>query len=281
MALVASAALGSAVWCLAVAAIAVLERLARPVFGWALALLSLAMIPALVGLWALRHDTSADGAFVAFGLAVLVWAWHELACAPYRSRRGAGFALETRLAHEMAWALFVLAVAALTWEGANGAARLTLPALWGLHASMRLNELAAERANENGPLVRPPWFAPGLPAAQWWSAIFPLTVTAITAGVTLATEAALAQGNTSWALLAGLGASGLLAHWRIVVRIAWRRSDRVGWVPGRAKPNTFQISAPVPPHPLPLSHPGEGRYRTRTGSAPPRPRTGEGAGGRG
>jgi putative photosynthetic complex assembly protein 2 len=222
MALFASAALGAAVWCLAVATIAALERLARPVFGWALALLSLAMVPALVGLWALRDDTSAAGSFAAFCCAVVAWAWHELACAPYRGRRRGGFALETHPAHELAWALFVLAVAVLTWEGHNLAARLTLPALWALHGSMRLNQFASERASEKGPLVRPPWFAPGLPAAQWWSALFPLAVTALTAAVTLATEAALAHGSTSWALLAGLGVSGTLAHWRIVVRFAWQ-----------------------------------------------------------
>ncbi|MEN9937145.1 MAG: hypothetical protein RLZZ387_3724 [Chloroflexota bacterium] len=177
-----------------------------------------------MGLRLTRDDTSAAGAGAAFGIAMCAWAWQELACAPRRARRRVGFALETSLGQELAWALFVAGCAALTWDGANLAARWTLPTLWLLHLSMRLNALAQYHAGASGPLLRPPWFAPGLPAAQLLSAVFPLTVTAGTAASVWALDTALAQGGvtgeaTGLAMIGAALAGGMCGHWAIVLRL--------------------------------------------------------------
>jgi putative photosynthetic complex assembly protein 2 len=217
------AAYALSAWLAGAALIALVERLSRPVFGWAMAGGTLLLVPALVALWAVRHDTSPAGAYVAFSCALVAWCWQELACAPYLGRRRCGFALETRLGHELAWLAFLAGAAALTWGGANLAARWALPALWALHLSLRVNELARVAAGAPGPLIRPPWFAPGLPAAQLLSMAFPLSITALTAALTIA----VTEGGAAWLLLSGALAGGLAAHWSLVLRLPrWARLPR-------------------------------------------------------
>jgi putative photosynthetic complex assembly protein 2 len=227
--------------CGAISLIALLDRLRPAAFSWAFSGASLLLVAALVGLALTSRDASPAGALAGFTCGLVAWAWQEAALAPRAPRRrSGGFALGTAPAEELAWALYVGASLALSWDGVNLAARWTLPALWAVHLSLRLNALCAARASASGPLIRPPWFAPGLPAAQLLSSVFPLTVTFITGAAALALDAALAAGQAgdagvAPALLAGVLAVGAAAHWGMVLRLpAWRLGALPALAPLRA-----------------------------------------------
>jgi putative photosynthetic complex assembly protein 2 len=229
MALALSAALFAlGAWGAALALIALLDRLPPRLFSWGFSGASLLLICALVGLAGTRDQSGAAGVYAAFSCGVGVWAWQEVACsAGRRPERHGGHAVGTGVAQELTWPLLAAGVAALTWGGANQFGLWTLLALWGLHLSLRLNALCRRRAGTSGPLIHPPWFAPGLPTAQLLSLVFPLTVTLITAGAALAFDAALAPGVTpgegaGWGLLGGTLAAGTAGHWLLAVRLPAR-----------------------------------------------------------
>lgn len=225
MALVLSAALYAlGAWAAALALLALLDRLPHPALAWAFSGASLLLIAGLVGLAIARDADGPAGAQAAFTCGLAAWVWQETAGAAHaRARRRSRPTARASAAQELAWLVVVIGALALTWGGTNLAARWTVPALWGLHLSMRINALCAAHVG-GGPLMRPPWFATGLPAAQLLSAVFPLTVTGLTAAATLAVDAALAPGlaageATGLALLGGSLAVGAARHWGTVVQL--------------------------------------------------------------
>ncbi len=110
-------------------------------------------IAGLVGLWWSSRQQSNSAAYLAFGCAVAVWAWHELMfllgivtgprklpCPPdARGWRRFRYATAAVLYHEVALALTLLAVAALTWGAPNQAGAWTFLVLWVMRLSAKLN----------------------------------------------------------------------------------------------------------------------------------------------
>ena len=107
----------------------------------------------LLALWLTRDTATAAGAYAAFLAAIAVWAWHELmfltgritgprttAAPPATSAVGRfRAATEVVLYHEVALALTLALVAALTAGGTNRVGLVTFAALWALRLSAKLN----------------------------------------------------------------------------------------------------------------------------------------------
>ncbi len=98
-------------------------------------------------------DTSTMGAYVAFSSAVALWGWHELTfltgwvTGPRKAECPEGvrgwrrflLATETLIHHEVALAVTLAVVAAVTWEEPNPVAAWTFAVLWTMRLSSKLN----------------------------------------------------------------------------------------------------------------------------------------------
>ncbi len=193
---------------------ALFDRAPRAWRSWAFALLTLGAIGALTGMALLP----ADQRLAAFGCGVAVWCWQELGFAG--GRRWCGFAIATRPAHELTWLGPLLLVLLVSWGTPHALGRSVFLVLLGVHFTLRLCAAATHLAQSSGPLVAPPWFAPGLPAARLLSLVFPLAVTG-TAGLGCALLArGAASGDIELALLALPLCTGSIGLWETVRRVA-------------------------------------------------------------
>ena len=114
---------------------------------------TVAGLSALVGLHASAQWDSVAGAYVAFGSAVIVWAWHEVMfllgyiAGPRRFSATPGLtgmrrfreAFATVRDHELAIAATALVVAALTLDAANTVGLWTFVLLWVMRVSAKLS----------------------------------------------------------------------------------------------------------------------------------------------
>jgi len=114
---------------------------------------TVAGVSALVGLHASAQWDSVAGAYVAFGSAVIVWAWHEVMfllgyiAGPRRFSATPGLtgmrrfreAFATVRDHELAIAATALVVAALTLDAANTVGLWTFVLLWVMRVSAKLS----------------------------------------------------------------------------------------------------------------------------------------------
>ena len=142
-----------AIWFVSTGAILWLDRRPRATYGTSLALLGAASIGALVAVAATAHDRSPLGAYVGFGAALTIWGWHEFAfligavTGPRRADLPAGaqglrrfrLAAQTVIHHEVALALTLLLIAALTWDAPNVTAAETFGLLFAMRLSTKLN----------------------------------------------------------------------------------------------------------------------------------------------
>ncbi|MEO1194062.1 MAG: putative photosynthetic complex assembly protein PuhE [Pseudomonadota bacterium] len=125
----------------------------RPTMRWSMALVTLAAIAAVYGLYATRGDTSVTGAYIAFSCALVIWGWHEMtflfgyitgpsqaACPPgVTGWRRFAAATAVLIHHELAIAWTVVAMIWLLGDGANQLGLLTLLLLWGMRISAKMN----------------------------------------------------------------------------------------------------------------------------------------------
>jgi len=115
---------------------------------WASVLLAAGMVGVV---WSRTLDT-AWGAYIAFGSAVMVWAWQEIAfllglvtgpnrapCPPVRGWRRAWCAFTAIAHHELALVLLGLAVLVPTFDAPNAVAWQTWLVLWSMRLSTKLN----------------------------------------------------------------------------------------------------------------------------------------------
>jgi putative photosynthetic complex assembly protein 2 len=100
-----------------------------------------------------RAEDSTRGVYLGFASALAIWAWHELAfllgvvtgpvrqaCpADARGWRRFGLATGAVIHHELALALTLLSVVALTWGHTNQVATATFAVLWAMRLSTKLN----------------------------------------------------------------------------------------------------------------------------------------------
>ena len=140
-------------WWFSTGAILWLDRLPRKTFAWSFAAASLSTIAALIGIAATAADATVTGAYLGFSCAIAVWGWHEMsflmgfilgprreACpADAQGWRRFRLATATVIHHEIALALTVVALAAMTWGQPNQVATLTFLVLWAMRLSAKFN----------------------------------------------------------------------------------------------------------------------------------------------
>jgi len=201
--------------------------------GAATSLLPLAtlVVSALVAfslrLW--EWDTP-PGAYLGFLLGVALWGWHELAflsgvltgpirapCPPeIRGLARFRHAVGTLIYHEVALALTLVALGALSWRASNPVAFWTFSMLWGMRLSAKLN-LFAGVPNPNEHLL-PPRLShlASLMRPRKTNPFLPFSVLGIGVCTLLLGWAALGNPDpfhrTAYLLLAGLAALAGIEH---------------------------------------------------------------------
>lgn len=218
-------------WWFSTGAILWLVRLPRTASGWTLGLSSVVAIAALTGLTLAAGSESVASAYVAFGCALTVWGWHELGFlmgkvtgprrtpCPATATGWTRFRLsaEAVIHHEIALALTVVLIVALTWGQPNQTGTLTFALLLAMRLSTKLNIFLGVR---NPPVT----FLPaGLAYLQTYfrrarfNALFPLSL-ALSAIVAIllghiVSDAGAAPGMAIGAsLMLALTLLGLLEH---------------------------------------------------------------------
>lgn len=108
---------------------------------------------AVLGVWTSRVESSPQSVYVAFAAALALWAWHELSfllgvvTGPWKARcppdatglRRFLFATRAVIHHEVALAVTLVALVAMTWGAENQVATATFAALWAMRLSTKLN----------------------------------------------------------------------------------------------------------------------------------------------
>lgn len=229
------------VWWISTGAILYLVGLPRQTYKTSMAWATVLVGLALVGVASTSEDKSVAGAYLAFTLSVGVWGWHEMSfltgmvtgprTEPIDPEAG-GFrrfasATATLIYHEIAIALTVPVLAALTAEGPNRTALWTFVVLWIARLSTKLNiYLGVANLTEA--------FLPGhLDYLKTYfrkrpmNGLFPFTVTLATVAVAvLAHRAAQSDDPASIAahtLVATMAGLAVLEHWLLVLPIRAER----------------------------------------------------------
>jgi putative photosynthetic complex assembly protein 2 len=141
------------VWWLGTGVVMLLDGMPRHTFRWSVGISTLIALGALVCIARSADNAGVAGAYAAFTCAVLVWGWHELAfltgwltgprkdacSAPLHGRTRFNEAVQTILWHELAIIAMGVAIAALTWGGANQVATWTFALLWVMRLSAKFN----------------------------------------------------------------------------------------------------------------------------------------------
>lgn len=208
---------------------------------------SLAVLTGLAffSIWTVDHlsgKTEASAAYCGFVCAVAVWAWQEAAflmgvltgrkTASRKSGLWAHFmnAAGAMIYHELALAITMVGLLALTWGEPNQTAAWTFAALWIMRISAKLNLFLGVPNFDLDMLPRGlqhlrPYFA-----RKPMNLLFPFSVTLGTAAAVGLGVAAARSGippveSTALAMLSALIALAVLEHWFMVLPL----SDSVLW----------------------------------------------------
>ncbi len=224
-------------WWFSTGAIIYLDGLPVRTFKWSMLGATVLLCAAFFGLSASSADTSVQGAYIAFGSALVVWGWHEIsfymgyvtgprkhACAEGCSGLShLGHALQVSLWHELAILVSFALVVALTWGSANEIGLWTFVILWWMHESARLNVVLGVR-NVNAHFL-PPHLAylRSFLSQKPMNLLFPFSVTISTViCAVLGTEAALATDpfeQAGYTFLATIMTLAILEHWFLVLPV--------------------------------------------------------------
>lgn len=153
MSLVAPILATLALWWISTGAVLVMGERSPSTRRLALALVSIAAIASLAGLWLIRDVATPMAAYVGALAALAIWAWHEMSflfghiAGPNRSpcppdlTGWARFrsAAATVIHHELALAATVVLLGVLSWGAANAVGFLVFALLFGLRLSSKLN----------------------------------------------------------------------------------------------------------------------------------------------
>lgn len=140
-------------WWFSTGAILYVDGLPRRTFRWSLGITSLLSGVGAFALVVTSEIATPLSAYVAFGAALVIWAWHELGflmgvvTGPRRTPcpedavgwRRFAFATQAVIHHELALAFTWLAVVVLTWGGPNQVGTWTFTVLWVMRLSAKLN----------------------------------------------------------------------------------------------------------------------------------------------
>ncbi len=198
--------------------------------------MSAALAAALYGLFSSADDAGAAGAFVAFGGALAVWAWIELAfltgfvTGPRRIPCGDGArglrrfveAAQTVLYHEIALVAGGAAIWLASAGGANRVGIATFAVLWAMRLSTKLNLFLGVPNHAQDLLPRDLAYLGTYFAKRPMNALFPVSVTAGTLAAGWIWQAAFALPEESSALaghvlVAAIATLGVIEHWILVL----------------------------------------------------------------
>jgi len=242
------------VWWFSTGAIIYLDGLPRHTFRWSMLAATAVLGAALAGLAISSADTTATGAYVAFGAGLLVWGWHEMSflmgfvTGPRREPcpegcggwRRVGRAIQTILYHEIAILVTAVAVVALTWGGPNQIGTWTFMILWIMRLSAKLNVFLGVPNLAEAFLPEHLDYLKSYFRKQPMNLLFPLSITASTVAVALLVRETLAADAGGFevagiTLLATLLALAILEHWFLVLAIPdvalwrWALAARERW----------------------------------------------------
>lgn len=125
-----------------------------PAARWGtMGLASIAAGAGVVGVMSSRAESTTESVYLAFASALAIWAWHELSfllgvvTGPWKQRCPAdvtgwarfGIATRAVIHHEVALALSLVVLIALTWAAPNQVATATFAALWAMRLSTKFN----------------------------------------------------------------------------------------------------------------------------------------------
>ena len=142
-----------AMWFLGTAAVVWLDSRPQRTFRGSYRAAGVVAMAATIAIWATREDGGAGGAYVGFAAAILIWGWHEMgflmgfvagprrvSCPP-EAQGWARFRLATAtvIHHELALAVQLAIIAALTWGAPNQAGTLAFAVLFAARLSAKLN----------------------------------------------------------------------------------------------------------------------------------------------
>ncbi len=257
-----------ALWWIGTGVVLYLDGLPQRTFRWSRIGASVLALASLALLVVTRDSATPAGAYAAFGAALVLWGWHEIAfltgfltgprkraCPePCRGWRHAIHAAQTILYHEIAIVITVAGVAALTWDRVNPVGAWSLLILWGMRLSTKLNvflgvpNLSVEFLPEH--LFYLSRFFTHKPMNPW----FPVSITASTAlAVLLLQRVALAEiGSYPWAassLLTALVVFGVLEHWFLVLPVPLARLWSWGFRSRRVESGRADAEAATIPNP--------------------------------
>lgn len=234
---------------------AILWLVRRPVrtFGPSLTISALVAAAACFGLFLSAGDSSATGAYVAFGCALTIWGWHEMSFlmgkltgprrtpSPPDARGWRRFVIssQTVIHHEIALAVTAVVIVAMTWGQPNQTGALTFLLLFGMRLSTKLNLFLGVT---NPPVAFLPAHLAYLQTyfrRARFNLLFPVSLALSAVVIALLGVAAVnADGAAAvgYALMFCLAALGLLEHGFLMLpspdRALW------GWALGQPKPET-------------------------------------------
>lgn len=222
------------VWWFGTALVFLLDQLPARSFRWTMAGATLVLAGSLYGVHGLSQDTSVAGAYLGFGLGVLVWAWAEIGlltglitgpstrlCPPgAEGWKRFVAALQTILHHEIAILALGIVLMVMLWDAENQVALHTYAILYVMRQSAKLNIYFGAR--NLGESMLPPHLQhlASYFRKRTMNAVFPASVT----GGTIAAVLFLQQGlggdpfaATAFTLLAALMALAVIEHWFLML----------------------------------------------------------------
>jgi putative photosynthetic complex assembly protein 2 len=223
-------------WWFSTGVILYLNGLPRVTHKWTMALATVMLGVALLGVAESASDTRVTGAYLAFTAALTVWGWKELgfllgfitgprrlACPPgARGWRRVGLAVMAILYHELALLVLGGIIAVLTWRQPNQLALWTFGVLWLMRLSAKLNVFLGVRNLNEQFLPEHLRYMHTYFRQRPGNGLFPVSVIVITALSAMAWHSAVATSfdlfeATAYSFVAMLLSLALLEHWFMVL----------------------------------------------------------------
>jgi putative photosynthetic complex assembly protein 2 len=229
------------IWWFSTGVIFLLDRLPRATHMRSLILASAGALVAFAAIGKTAGMDTQTGAYIAFGAAIMVWGWHELAfllgfltgprraaCPPDATRTERFWLAVQALAyHELAILATLGLVATMTWEAPNQVALWTFAVLFGMRLSAKLNIfLGVPHLNVDMLPVHLD-FLKSYFSRRPMNGLFPVSVTVSTLLGAYVFHAAFMPGASAYEVAAyGLTGSlillGTLEHWLLILRMQTR-----------------------------------------------------------
>ena len=225
-------------WFVGTAAVVWLDSRPRRTFGLSFTLAGFVAAGATVAAWWTAQGSNWASAYAGFAAAILIWGWHEMGflmgfvAGPSKAPCPAGLtgwsrfkaATATVIHHELALALHLAVLVALTWGAPNQAAPLTFALLFVMRLSAKFNlylgmpNLSDEVFPEHLAYLKSYFRKARMNVLFPWSLAFGATVTMLAWNAAERAPASSAAAATG-ALLAGLAALGVIEHLFLVLRM--------------------------------------------------------------